>query len=539
MKNCRLISQTRGQMLRQDDLDGLMGPPDAYAQEDRGEKTMHLFSRCLGGSALLALWLCTPLVDAAAESDEVGGYEFFFEGERVAPRIYSLRGDARCPGPGDVVWVQGMAVVLGRPGKWRFRRGEDNRSYLSIDGEKEFCATRCIEALGPGCSGAEEDAVTVASSARDGDLVWEPGHPSIGMLRGVRVAGWDAEVSRRLSLLNLAACCVTIHTHDFHGEKLPELPQDVRYLWVDICEWPTDWSPLLGRVKHLVFLCVTGFRPATDRSSNFFSVLRRAGENLKYLLLQDVGFFVEPTEWSGLGGLSDLRVLKLPRCQAVRDLDFVASLSHLRYLGIDGTSVEDLSPALCLPELEELSAVGTRVVSLAPLATSKLRRLNVVGSGASPETTAAFRGRNPGCRVLVKYAESLADALESASGCRVVSGAGRELFREEDPSVVGWLVQTLCRIDDEGCDLPLNPGVENRVDVRLRFYRQDLRLAEVDYCCYDESYIRWSEGWPASARLAHDAGEFLASWVEDHCAEDPCEPDEDPCEPESASRETR
>lgn len=83
------------------------------------------------GVLLLAACATTPSVSAPTS------YEFFLNGEPIAPRVSSLHGDPNRPRAGDVIRVEDHRLVLGDPGVYRFfRKGLERLLLETSSGER-------------------------------------------------------------------------------------------------------------------------------------------------------------------------------------------------------------------------------------------------------------------------------------------------------------------------------------------------------------------------------------------------------------------
>ena len=298
--------------------------------------------------------------------------------------------------------------------------------------------------------------------------------------------------------------------HEMTGKEQarpPALPTDARFLGVEI--WFSDPLPLdefLRDLTSLRFLNVEAYSQSLSAESLVAAPL----EVLKISVdeLSDVEM---------LSNLQTLRLLSLPPEANLQSVEFLSGMSELRELVIAGSPVRDLSPLAKLPKLRLVDARTTQVEVL-PGAMPQLEELLLLGTPVSSAAVEQFKKKNPQCRVLADWTETLHEDLVGCDRLRVRSGGTCHRVPEEEKTLfelegvdpvaeVTKLVQVDPRSGVDHCMCCGEPSLE--------FYRKGELVLTLGV--HHGTSVRWDRGpWPGDAFLTKESGLALSQFLAKH-----------------------
>lgn len=447
-------------------------------------------------AVLLACLHVLVVVVRDTEAGEAPGYTVTLDGERCnITAFYGFSLDARPGrGPGDVVYVDGIPIVLGPYGTYRFRTTPKHDGRLLLVGE----------------DGTETVVGVKVDWAWEGEreVFFDPlaklTPDEIRGLRGIYLDAWTQGAAERLKHVDPARVCITITDESAQGEAktLPALPPGLWYLNIDGIE---NYDAL-ARQHELRFL-----RFEASSAHALDAGLIESNTKLRYLDMCG-NDLVRPERLASLAGLRDLR---LSWCEDLGDISFVRNMGALRRLDIRRTGVADLSPIGGHPSLEHINANSTPVARLPTDPMPSLRTLWVMSTKLPAEAVAEFAATNPKCRVWYDWNEELRRELAGANSVRVVAGdlaidvgvsEDATLFTVTDPEEVSSLIENIEVSEwDQRCSCAGGPI--------LYFRTGDGPTAS--FTVHHGRSLRWW-GWPADGILTAESAAYLREWFAQH-----------------------
>ncbi|MEM9461014.1 MAG: hypothetical protein AAGF11_43015 [Myxococcota bacterium] len=441
-------------------------------------------------------------------------YHFEIDGDERRPWSVSMTGRSRTIEPGDVVRVEDLPMVLGKPGHYHyFVEDEGRRVMLSVDDGPRQQVALAVTSV---------DQIAALTEQERADL------------RGVRLLGWGPAWGAELSRLALERVVVAYDRSDLlTGVRVsepphvpPGLPVGLRYLelgtWVlgaPALDEPARGLPGLARLSGLRYLSIdTSAASSLDRTS-FDARWIRGLSALEVLRLDVWGRRVDHLD--ALGDLGQLRVLDVSALRELSDLGFVSSLEHLRVLDVHGAGVQSLAPLSGHPALEVLEAHGNPITELPAVPPPRLRSVSLMSTKLTAAAVDAFAQRVPGAHITHRPNQALADTLACADRIRVRTGGlchrrredERILFEVTDAAAVERARPLFRVAEDELLGTCMCCG-----EPTIELYRGDSLIAEVGF--HHGKSLRW-RGWPSDGLLA-DAG-ALCTWMEAHGAKGVCD----------------
>jgi hypothetical protein len=420
------------------------------------------------------------------------------DGQPVDPASVSLDGNPDELRAGDLMMIDSLVLTLGTENEYHFHTtpSEDGRLWLeSADGTRRLVG------------------VSVRQRYRDGQTVIEdpltkltPGE--VRGLWGIYLEHWSDAIGDRLKDIDPVRACVCISDGAAvrPGQSLPRLPVPLRCLVVD--SRSSDGLKRFDAISRLPDLRYLRVR-LISHSTVDLSVLKNA-PRLRRLEMSGVRL----RNSRQLARLSNLRVLDLGYCQGIGDVAFVRQLPRLRHLSVRRTDVEDLSPLVGHPALEQVDADRSPVRRLPAEPASQMRILRVMSTRLSDDQVSSFRLANPDCLVWHRWTTAFQQAVDRADHLRVRTGGTCHrdpdqeecLFETSDTASIQALVAGL-EIDEAQSNFHcMCCG-----DPSLEFYCGQQLLATLGH--HHGRSLRWPGGWPSDALLTESSAAFLRAWL--------------------------
>lgn len=454
---------------------------------------------------ILAILLLSLAVAGSARCDEPKkSLTITLDGKPFEPQVISLNGTPSLPSPGDLVRVDRAWIVVDDTLKWELfsTQREEGLLYRNLP------------------TGREVISVTVTFTYKgDKKQVINPlakmTKEEKSRLRGVYLNEWDDNIAKSLSGIDFTKTALTV-SDDVRdkNDALAALPPSLHYLFVE--EHSNHGIRNYTRLGDLKALRVLHVRSMTAPVPA--AQLGKLKE-LRYLEIDDL----ESKGIDALGGLTELRTLRLPYCDELREISFVKDLAELVELDVRRTKVADLRPLEGLKKLTKVRATRSPIKDL-PKSLPALKHLEVLSTDLTDTQVSSFRKEHPQCEVRHRWEESMREAASGADRVRVRTGGTchRDVPKEKtlaeikDAAAIRELLQTV-RIDEKRsvnhCMCCGEPSVE--------FYKGDQLLLTLGV--HHGVAVRWVEGWPADGALAGDSAEKIANWLADRGVKGPQE----------------
>lgn len=443
---------------------------------------------------------------------EQAGYRFTINGRPSDPSFVHLEGTPEQAAPGDLVEIGRFWMVLG-PQKvqaYHTSREEDGVVWVDdSDGRRSVAAVRVESEF------TDEKDSEGRYKQRFVNRLATLTPDEIRGLRGLDLDSWSDELPKLLRHLNVEQVCITISGDTAAGEarRFPPLPAGLRHLVLretNNFRGIQDYRPL-GDLKELRYLSIDIMTGPLDCRH-----IERA-KRLRHLSLQADDL----PNAERLGALSELRHLDLNYNRSLRSVAFVANLTKLEVLSIRRTGVEDLAVLAGHPALRQIDARSSPLKRLpADKPLPALKRLEALSTQVSQAEAEAFARLNPQCTLTLRWAATLAKAVEGADRVRVRSGGTchrniaeeRTLYEEKDEAKIRELIQQV-QIDEAKSQF----HCQCCGDPSLEFYQDGKLLATVGY--HHGRGLRWVEGWPGDALMTAECARYFETWLADHIQE--------------------
>ena len=447
------------------------------------------------------------------------GYEFRYEGKPIEPGIDVVFGEPGEPAEGDVAWVRGFRIVLGKPGIHEFRQEGEGLLVGKLPGDPE-----------------ERPIAVRVDTSYEGDepqlvdpLATMPAEQK-RLLRGVMLEELPKDVSASLDGIDWSHAVLVVSQEfaESDGETLRALPDGVRYFELNLSRTPSiENVAALTAAKDLVWLELDSGFELDLRSLAGLRELRSLG--LRWASVKGT---------DSLASLAQLRELDLYNVDAIDDLGFASSLTELRKVGIAKTPVTDLQPLAGLSKLREIDADFTQIETLPDAPEwGALRRLSMLSTPVEAEDVEVLKSIAPDAQILVSWHEALMRHIDGSDRLRVRSGGTchrdpsteETLFEITGEDEIRELFEKL-EIDDSDsgfhCMCCGEPSLE--------LYRGDVLVATLGF--HHGRSLRWSEGWPGDALLTEEAGDTICKFLAEHGVSEPLQELEEKKAREGAAR---
>lgn len=440
-----------------------------------------------------------------AQNKEGNSYKFFLDGSEITSEILAVQGLQETPAQGDVIDINGLLLVLGPPGVYKFKTTpEDDGRLLCEDKDGR------VKTVG----------ISVTKSYKDGnETVNNPfaklTDAEIKGLNGVYLDAYPDDIDNYLAKINPESACVYMR-EDFSSEKFPPaFPAGLKYLRIE--ETSSSGTKDYSGLKRLVDLKYFGINRVGE---DFNAGLLRQCVNLRYLDLSGNNLL----DIEALAGLKELESLSLAWTKT-RNIGFIAGMVKLKSLDIRCTEVKDISTAAGLKNLHELQANSTPLEKLPETAVPSLRILKIMSTSLTDAQIGKFTALNPQCRVICKWSDELFAALKGVSLVKVRSGGTchrnpaeeKELFKLDKEGGINEFLKSI-EIDEQEsgfhCMCCGEPSIE--------FYKGEKLLVTLGL--HHGRSLRWENGeWPGDGLLTKKSAKFICGWLSKRGIDGPAE----------------
>jgi hypothetical protein len=273
---------------------------------------------------------------------------------------------------------------------------------------------------------------------------------------------------------------------------------------VEFDSWDDSWSSMLTHLDPArCLLCFDTFAKLTT-----LSVLPQA---LRYLDLE----YSHNEDAAGLERLTELRYLQVPGREESVTVAWAMRLPQLRRLGIDGTSIRDLTPLGGHPHLGWIQATSTPIEKLPWSRLPCLQELVAYASGCPDAEAERFRILNPGGHIVTTYRGLLLEAVRGAQRLRIRTGStchpckdDHQVYVSDQPGEIAQLVGLL-QTSEHYTGHYVVPGCDQYT---LEF-RDGNGALLLEVGLLGTRQLRSGRIWNQPAPLADSAREPLHAWL--------------------------
>ncbi len=468
------------------------------------------------------LLVCFALGGSACAQD----WSFTLDGEKIAPRLYSLQGTPEVPHAGDVVYVGGYLLVLDGPGPFEFftdKKSPEGKGLYrgSKGGARDLVAIQVDWEV----SGSDRRFVDGSKGLSASELL---------TIRGIKI-GWDGKsawFAKLLRQLDLSKVCIELSNSDcvktgdhyttyINRTKTPAFPKGLRYLWFaegfgsyeSLAKTPelrfyyggladTKWELLAGKPR-LRYLDLSYCDLDESEPSGEETEARPIIADLRALILRRAHTGMDPEPDEDLSGL--------PRW-------LMNSLGRLRVLDLSQSEGLARLVALHYPNLTHLDISGTSGYHLPARQIPNLKKLNVMSAGFTATEIADIQRLHPKCLIVSDWAKVLRAAIPAPTRMRVRRSGSFSLDRTErkalldlrDPKEVLEFL-SLIEIDGRRSGGHCMCGG----DPTLEFFQGKRLVAALGM--HHARSLRWADGqWIGDAQLTANSRKRALAWLDRH-----------------------